>query len=355
VDDSKVVRMMIRRYLASLPIEIEEAEDGAEGLERLANGGTDVVLLDVTMPVMDGTTMLRTLRQQGSRTPVIMLTAESGTAVIGDALKLGIEDYILKPFKPEEVIKKVCKVLKLEEPASMSQENITDILCIDDIENVHKKLRSVLSEQVTMDSCNNAEEALELCRANTYKMVLVDSTLGETNPGVLLKQLKVLGQDTKFLLFSPRTDDIEIKATRMGFDGVLVKPFSGDALSKVMQMFVDAAHGQPMIVREDVVRFVGSMDARPERYFMRVKGLIPDVFMEVAAACYDIVYVDLTHVLPHPERIIRTVLEMERTARGHGMSMRLVGSPVVSQVIAQFQETASLPFFASVEEAREVD
>ena len=112
VDDSRAVRSIVVRQLTEWGCETDEAEDGIKGLEKLDEVLYDLVLLDVTMPEMDGPTMLAKMREAGNKTPVLMLTSEAKRSIVGEVMKLGIEDYILKPFKPEELKAKVSKVLK---------------------------------------------------------------------------------------------------------------------------------------------------------------------------------------------------------------------------------------------------
>jgi len=114
IDDSSTIRSIISRQMTELGFEVHEAADGQQGLAKLETITVDLILLDVTMPVMDGPTMLAALRKRGSHTPVIMLTSESKRAIVAGAIKLGIDDYILKPFKPQELRSKVMKALGLD-------------------------------------------------------------------------------------------------------------------------------------------------------------------------------------------------------------------------------------------------
>mgnify|MGYP000995799763 FL=1 len=114
VDDSRAVRTIVGKQVKELGFDVIEAEDGIQGLEQLANTAVDLVLLDVTMPNMDGPTMLQKMRESGNKTPVIMLTSESKRTIVAGAMKAGISDYILKPFKPEELRAKVLSVLQGE-------------------------------------------------------------------------------------------------------------------------------------------------------------------------------------------------------------------------------------------------
>ena len=112
VDDSRAVRTIVGKQVKELGFDVIEAEDGVQGLEQLAQTSVDLVLLDVTMPNMDGPTMLQKMREGGNQTPVIMLTSESKRSIVAGAMKMGISDYILKPFKPDELRDKVLSVLQ---------------------------------------------------------------------------------------------------------------------------------------------------------------------------------------------------------------------------------------------------
>jgi two-component system, cell cycle response regulator len=112
VDDSRAVRSIVGKQVKGLGLEVIEAEDGAQGLEQLQAAHVDLVLLDVNMPNMDGPTMLKKMRERGDQTPVIMLTSESERTIVMGAMVLGISDYILKPFKPEQLREKLLSVLQ---------------------------------------------------------------------------------------------------------------------------------------------------------------------------------------------------------------------------------------------------
>lgn len=115
VDDSKVVRIMVGRALARFDCQLLEAANGQEGLTVAAREIPHLILLDVTMPMMDGMTMLKHLREMPgiSGIPVIMLTAESAQDNIAKADSLGIAGYIAKPFKEQQLVEAISAVLPL--------------------------------------------------------------------------------------------------------------------------------------------------------------------------------------------------------------------------------------------------
>jgi two-component system response regulator MprA len=113
VDDERAVRESLRRALELEGYEIELAEDGRQALDRLvAEAEPDAVILDVLMPGMDGLEVCRTLRGQGSRLPVLMLTARTQVEDRVEGLDAGADDYLMKPFALEELLARVRALLR---------------------------------------------------------------------------------------------------------------------------------------------------------------------------------------------------------------------------------------------------
>jgi two-component system response regulator MprA len=113
VDDERAVRESLRRALELEGYEIELAEDGRQALERLAREDQpDAVILDVLMPGVDGLEVCRTLRNQGSRLPVLMLTARTQVEDRVEGLDAGADDYLTKPFALEELLARVRALLR---------------------------------------------------------------------------------------------------------------------------------------------------------------------------------------------------------------------------------------------------
>jgi len=116
VDDSKTIRMIVKKAFKPYDCEIIEAENGVEGLAAANKERPDLIVLDITMPVMSGVEMLEKLKAEPALRdiPVIMLTAESGKDNVLKIVKMGVKDYIVKPFKGEQLINRVEKIVTLE-------------------------------------------------------------------------------------------------------------------------------------------------------------------------------------------------------------------------------------------------
>jgi len=100
VDDSKVVRKLVRRIMEELGFDVSEAEDGQKALEYCEAQKPDLILLDWNMPVMDGLAFLKVLRAMpdGNIPKVIFCTTESELSHIMDGMSAGADEYVMKPF-----------------------------------------------------------------------------------------------------------------------------------------------------------------------------------------------------------------------------------------------------------------
>ena len=112
VDDSRIIRKVARRIVEGLGFEVDEAADGAEALAFCGGVIPEVILLDWSMPVMDGLTFLRRLRAlPGGMAPkVLFCTIETRAERIAEALSAGADDYVMKPFDGEILQSKFAEV-----------------------------------------------------------------------------------------------------------------------------------------------------------------------------------------------------------------------------------------------------
>ena len=103
IDDSRVIRVVARRILETLGMRVSEAADGAEALAMCREDMPDAVLLDWSMPVMNGFEFLAHLRAEpgGDRVRVVFCSVEDDLAFIGEALARGADEYVIKPFDAE--------------------------------------------------------------------------------------------------------------------------------------------------------------------------------------------------------------------------------------------------------------
>jgi DNA-binding response OmpR family regulator len=115
-DDDPLLVDLVQYRLASRGYTVVVARDGGEALQRISEGIPDAIVLDAMMPVMDGLELLRRIREDSAtaQTPVIMLTARKQENDIVSALELGANDYMVKPFIPEELVARLTRLLDAE-------------------------------------------------------------------------------------------------------------------------------------------------------------------------------------------------------------------------------------------------
>ncbi len=113
VDDSSAMRALLGVALRAAGFTVVEARDGREALGKLAAAAVDLIVSDCIMPVMDGISFVREVKQRPDLrdTPIIMLTTESREAQIREGRELGVQAWIVKPFRPEMLVEAVHRVL----------------------------------------------------------------------------------------------------------------------------------------------------------------------------------------------------------------------------------------------------
>jgi DNA-binding response OmpR family regulator len=122
VDDDRVIRRIVVAKLSGLGYEIVEAQDGQEAFDKLRDGLVPSVLItDQLMPRMNGLELVRqiraSLKPEVAKLPIIMLTARQSERDIIEGLEAGLDDYVIKPFSPDELAARVRTVLWRSERA----------------------------------------------------------------------------------------------------------------------------------------------------------------------------------------------------------------------------------------------
>lgn len=127
VDDEINITEILKAYLEREGYEVITCHTGQEALSLVQNENPDLIILDLMLPGLSGEEVLKQLRRDGSRVPVIMLTAKTALEDKLYGLSIGADDYIVKPFSSQEVVARVKTILRRSEPG---QGPLTDLLTL---------------------------------------------------------------------------------------------------------------------------------------------------------------------------------------------------------------------------------
>jgi len=112
VDDAAFMRMMVKKALTESGYDnFVEAQDGAEAVKKYEEESPDMVIMDITMPNMDGLQALKKIKEGDASAKVVMCTAMGQESMVVDAIKSGARDFIVKPFNEERIVQTVNSVL----------------------------------------------------------------------------------------------------------------------------------------------------------------------------------------------------------------------------------------------------
>jgi len=112
VDDSKTMRNIQKSVLTQMGhTQIEEACDGQDALSKVGAFQPELLLVDWNMPNMDGLSFVKAFRQQDKTTPIIMVTTESERARVVEAIKAGVNNYVVKPFTPDILNQRITETM----------------------------------------------------------------------------------------------------------------------------------------------------------------------------------------------------------------------------------------------------
>ncbi|HEX3032446.1 MAG TPA: response regulator [Bacillota bacterium] len=104
VDDAAFMRMRVAKLLTENGYEVIEAGDGQEGLDQYKANQPDMVLMDITMPVMDGITAVEEIKKVDPNACIVMCSALGQQTMVMNSVKAGAKDFIVKPYQPEKIL-----------------------------------------------------------------------------------------------------------------------------------------------------------------------------------------------------------------------------------------------------------
>ena len=363
VDDSKTVRIIVRKAFKGYDCDILEAGNGVEGLAVASKETPDVILLDVTMPVMDGVEMLTKLKSDPAlkAIPVMMLTAEGGRDHVLKIAKIGVRDYLVKPFKEDVLIEKVGRVIDLK-PLSESPSKVksifdpADILVVEDKPAIIQQIVEGLKHTPwKVHGVATQGEAIDFCTRTPPDLVLVSLSLPEETAFTLFRLLRtnVKTKYTPIFALVVKTETAQQQqAQTVGFTALITKPIDlGDLETKVAKaMNLDtsqryyAIDGDALIMR--MPENCGPTVLAEAAHYLKPK------LAEAVDAGHNKVVIDI-HLLKSLQMgVIKLLFQAMQNCRELGLQFALIGNPQIIAECKGFEDTRGWNFYDSIDEAK---
>jgi len=379
IDDAKTVRMIVTKHLAPFGVEILEAENGEIGVAKAKEGKPDLILLDYNMPVKDGHQTLIELKEDPSTNPipVIMLTTETVQDTVLKLVKLGLRDYIAKPFTREILLRKVNSVLGIyegdEPPAADSvkpvvagpppppgSEGKTVVLAIDDKVNILKMVEEYLGGQYFVIRAETGAAAEEAMKQYHFDYMFLDLTMPDMNWSDIYNSYIKIKKDTaspkRVAVMTLRTAEADIaKATGSGIQAVLYKPFTAmDVMSTIENLQILASGKKlPWLERYGNVRVLRCPGDKSPKIHAFVSVLKSEIVREVEGMAEEGLtglIVDLGEGFLSSVSIAQKFIDFIEYTAKLKLNIRLVVESAQAREAAKnFTEIAHLPTDTSVE------
>lgn len=362
VDDSKTIRLIVGKAFKPFDVDVFEAANGVEGLAVAAREKPDIIILDITMPIMDGSECLAKLKSNPDlkSIPVIMLTAESGRENVLKIAKMGVRDYLVKPFKEDLLIERVGRVIELKAKGEGAKkvkryDDPLNILIVDDKPAIIDQIKQAVSDTPwTVHGRTQTGEAVDFCSQNLPDAILVSLSLPD-NAGFTLFQMFRASAKTKttpiFGMCVKTASEEQLRAQQVGFTGVITKPLDPDELkTKICRALNLDTSYKYFQQRDGVLALVLPSNLTPNVANEITLQLRPKVAEAVDSGLGKMV-IDMSQLKVADVNLVKLGIATIQLCNELSLKQRLVGSALVQQECRNYEETKDWVFAPSFEEA----
>ncbi len=362
VDDSKTIRLIVGRAFRSFDCEVFEASNGIEGLMVAAKERPNLILLDLTMPVMDGFETLARLKADPDlkSIPVIMLTAESGRENVLRIAKQGVRDYLVKPFKENIIVERVGRVVNLQPRRLMSlragrfDDPIT-VLVVDNKPAIADQIVHGLADTAwSVQACATAGEGLDVCHQATPDVVVVSLSLPDYAAFTFFQMLRAQANTKSVPVFAmcvKTATEEQSRAQQAGFTGIITKPLDIDEVKSRVAQALGLNTSGSYFEHRDGVLWIKLPAKFTTAVAQEITGhLRPKIAEAVDAGLARVVF-DLGELKTADVALVKLGLETLQVCDEMSLRSRMVGSGTVAQECRKFEETRDWVFAPTFEDA----
>jgi two-component system cell cycle response regulator len=363
VDDSKTVRIIVRKAFKPYDCDILEAGNGVEGLAVAAKENPALILLDVTMPVMDGVEMLTKLKSDPAlkAIPVIMLTAEGGREHVLKIAKIGVRDYLVKPFKEEVLIEKCGRVLDLKPIADAPAKarsifDPADVLIVEDKPAIIQQIQEGLRHTPwKIKGVSTQAEAIAHCATATPDLIMVSLSLPEESAFTLFRHLRT-GVKTKYTPIFGLVVKTEVgqqqQAQTVGFSAIITKPIDTAELETKIAKAMNLDTSLRYFTMDGDVMVMTLPENCAPAVIAEVAAYLKPKFAEAVDAGFNKVVLDVHQIKALHMGIIKLLFQAMQTCRELAINHALIGHAQLVSECKGFEDTRGWTFHESLEDAK---
>lgn len=363
VDDSKTVRIIVRKAFRAFDCDIVEAANGVEGLALAGKENPDLILLDVTMPVMDGVEMLTKLKAdpQLKGIPVMMLTAEGGRENVLKIAKIGVRDYIVKPFKEDLLVEKANRIVDLH-PLSDRPTKVrsildpAQILVVDDKPAIIQQIVEGLKHTPwKINGAGSHAEALTYLASEAPDLILISLSLPGDSAFALFRLVRanLKTKHTPIFALAVKTEtDQQHQAQQAGFSTVITKPIDISDLETRMAKAMNLDTSQRYYSTEGDILIMKLPENCTPGVLAEVSQYLGTKLAETVDAGHNKAIFDLQAIKTPHMGVIKLLMQAMKSGRELAMQFALVAN---TQTIAEckgFEDTRTWVFFETLEAAK---
>ncbi len=362
IDDSKTIRLIVAKAFKSYDCMVLEAPNGVVGLAVAAREKPDVILLDYTMPVMDGFEVLARLRSDADLrgTPVIMLTAEAGRETVIKIAKLGVRDYLIKPFKEELLVERVGRVISLKPKSNVVErpkrfDDPISILVVDDKPAISAQIKAGLADTPwVVASADQPGQALDCCMKQPVDIVLVSLSLPNDGAYVFFQNLRGFAATSTIPVFGmcvkTSTSD-QARAQQAGFGGVVTKPIDAAELKARVTRTLKLETSYKYFQQRESALVLTLPKEVDQGVGHEVTTRLKEQLAATVDAGSDKLIIDLSGTEKATLPVIELVLSAIQACSELSLKCAVVGSEIIKGECRGFEETHSWLFAGSFDEA----
>jgi two-component system cell cycle response regulator len=362
IDDSKMIHTIIGKAFRNYDVQLFFASNGVEGLAVATRENPDLILLDVTMPVMDGVETLTKLKADPvlKEIPVIMLTAEAGKENVVKIARIGVRDYIIKPFSEQSLIERAGRVVDLHPKGSngaktKSIDDPATILVVDDkpaiIDQVRQAVGSMPWKIVGSAQCG---EAIDLSSRENPDAILVSLSLPERAAFGFFQMIRA-NPRTKatpvFGLSVKTASDEQAQAQSVGFNGIITKPLDQNELVFRLTRAMNLDTSRRFFSSENNIQTVRLPAEVTEIVASEVNHYLGPKTKEMVESGSNRLILDASEITKLDMAVTKLILGVINVCRELSIKFRLVGNAEFQRQAKAFEETKDLEVFPSKEAA----